>query len=332
MPLAAADLAVLGDTPVTILSTFYPNIYLRMDGTGVNALTSSGGGTVNCEYGVDAYAKFKVRPQADGSYAFESAAFPNVFLRMDGTGVPTNMAGGGTVNCQYTAGPYEKYNARAQSNGSFSFESVAFPGIFLRLVTGSGVTAATGPGGTVNCQINANGGANESFILNMDDQNLNFVMYHQEQTWWCWNAATVSVTKYYEANSQLTQCALANTVFNRADCCVAAGQTSPCNQGNWPDGPLRTVRHLNQVINSPLTPAQLGAQIAKSAPVVCNIAWPNNGGGHIVALRGRSLVSGVDHVSVGDPWYGDGDWTYNAFQSNYQNIGGTWNITYQTQA
>ncbi|MBW8804287.1 MAG: hypothetical protein JF587_10590 [Catenulisporales bacterium] len=330
MPLAAADLATLGDTPITILSAFYPNIYLRMDGTGVTAGMGSGGGRVNCEYGVDAMAKFRVRAQANGSYAFESVAVPNVFLRMDGTGVPATGAGGGTVNCQYGLGPLATYNARAQANGSFSFESVAFPGIFLRLVTGSGVTTATGPGGTVNCQVNANGGANETFVLGMGDQNIAFVMQHQEQTNWCWDAATVSVAKYYEPASTWTQCGLANITFTRNDCCVVAGQASPCNWGQWPDGPLRTVKHLNQIVNNALTPVQLGAQIAKSAPVLCNIAWPG-GGGHIVGLRGRSLVNGVEHVSVGDPWTGDADWTYSAFQNNYANAGGIWNVSYETQ-
>ncbi|MEU3524687.1 hypothetical protein AB0E62_12560 [Streptomyces sp. NPDC038707] len=166
MPLSAAGLAKLGDAPVTIQSTFFPNIYLRMDGTGVTSSTDPGGGTVNCPYGTGPWTGYKVRPQADGSYAFESAAFSNVFLRMDGTGVPATMAGGGKVNCQCGIGPYEKCHLRAQADGSFSFESAAFPGIYLRMVTGSGVTTATGPGGTVNCQINANGGEHEKFILN----------------------------------------------------------------------------------------------------------------------------------------------------------------------
>lgn len=165
MPLSAADLGKLGDTPITIQSTFFPNIYLRMDGTGVTSFTDSGGGTVNCQYGTGPWTGYKVRPQADGSYAFESVAFPNVFLRMDGTGVPATMAGGGKVNCQYGAHPYEKYHLRAQADGSFSFESAAFPGTYLRMVTGSGVTTATGPGGTVNCQVNANGGEHEKFYL-----------------------------------------------------------------------------------------------------------------------------------------------------------------------
>ncbi|TWV56329.1 hypothetical protein FRZ03_04305 [Streptomyces misionensis] len=165
MALSEADLAKLGDTPITIQSTHYPNVYLRMDGTGVTAPSDPGGGKVNCQYGTGAWTTFKVRPQADGTYAFESVAFPSVFLRMDGTGVPTDMSGGGTVNCQSYIGPYEKFRARAQTDGSFSFESATFTNIFLRMVTGSGVTTATGPGGTVNGQYNANGGGDEKFFL-----------------------------------------------------------------------------------------------------------------------------------------------------------------------
>jgi hypothetical protein len=78
MPLSLTDLAALGDTPVTILSTYFANVYLRMDGTGVTAVTGPGGGTVNCAYNVGAWEQFRVRPQIDGSYAFESVAFPNV--------------------------------------------------------------------------------------------------------------------------------------------------------------------------------------------------------------------------------------------------------------
>lgn len=328
MPLSSADLAALGDTPITILSTYFANVYLRMDATGVTSFTDPGGGRVNCQFNVGPWTSFRVRPQPDGSYAFESAAFPKAFLRMDGTGVPTTMAGGGTVNCQYGADVYEKYKLRPQANGSFSFESVAFPNIYLRMV-GSGVTATSGPGGLVNCQINANGGANESFFLNMADQNINFVMQHQEQTMWCWSASTVSLAKYYDPASAWTQCSLVNAEFSRNDACVGAGQVSPCNWGNWPDSALQRTGHLNQRLNNALTSVQLGAEIAKSAPVVLNVSW-QGGGGHILALRGRSLVGGVEHVSVEDPWYGPSDMTYDAFVNRYQGSG-TWNVSYKTK-
>ena len=61
--------------------------------------------------GVGAWERFHKRPQPDGSVAFESAAFPNVYLRMDGQGVDVfgTAAGAGTVNCQFGVGPWERF-------------------------------------------------------------------------------------------------------------------------------------------------------------------------------------------------------------------------------
>lgn len=195
-----------------------------MDGTGVTTPTDPGAGRVNCEYGVDSLAKFKLHKQADGSYVVESLAYPNVFLRMDGGGVISSGASG-TVNCQFGQGPWEVFNARAQANGSFAFESVAFPGVFLGMVA-DGVTVSSGPGGRVQC-VGGSGAPTTMFFLNMADQNLVFAMLHQEQTMWCWNASSVSIAKYYNANSAWTQGTLANSTFGRNDCVVAAGQVSP---------------------------------------------------------------------------------------------------------
>jgi phospholipase C len=167
MPLSANDLSRLGDVPITIQSTHYPNVYLRMDGTGVVSTTDNGGGKVNCQYNTGPFTAFVVRPQPDGSFAFESIAFPGVFMRMDGRNVPSTGAGGGTVNCQFGVDAWEKYLLLSQPDSSFSFGSAAFPGVYLRLVTGSGVTSATGPGGTVNCVINGNGGPDEKFLLDL---------------------------------------------------------------------------------------------------------------------------------------------------------------------
>lgn len=333
MPLSVADLATLGDTPITIQSTAFANVYLRMDGSGVTSSTDSGGGKVNCQFNAGANEKYKVRAQTDGSYSFESVAFPKVYLRMDGRGVTSQTeSGGGTVNCQFIAsapGPWEKYKASPQANGSFSFESAAFPNVYLRL-NGTGVTSNTSTGGgTVNCQFNANGGIHETFVLNMADQLINFAMQHQEQTMWCWDATSVSVAAFYDPATAWTQCSLANAELSRKDCCVAAGAVSPCNQGRWPDTALQRIGHWNTRLDSALTTAQLGAEMAKSAPVAVNIAW-QGGGGHIAALRGRSLSNGVEHVSVADPWYGDSDVTYDTFRNRYQGSG-TWNVSYKTQ-
>jgi hypothetical protein len=38
---------------------YFPDAYLRIDGTGVSAPISSGGGTVNCQSGVAAFETFE---------------------------------------------------------------------------------------------------------------------------------------------------------------------------------------------------------------------------------------------------------------------------------
>lgn len=80
-----------------------------------------------------------------------SAAFPGVYLRLDGTGVtaPTGP-GGGTANAQFGAGAKEQFRLEHQNDGSVAVASVAFPGVYLRM-DGRSVTGP-GNGGVVNAQ------------------------------------------------------------------------------------------------------------------------------------------------------------------------------------
>ena len=97
------------DGTFTIESSKYPGVFLRMDGNGIHAFAGSGSGRVNCQFGASAWERFKLHEQSDGSYTIESAAFPNVFLRMDGNNPSRKEEDFGTVNCQYGAGAYEKF-------------------------------------------------------------------------------------------------------------------------------------------------------------------------------------------------------------------------------
>jgi phospholipase C len=81
-----------------------------MDGNGVIQPVGPGGGTVNCQYTAGPWEQYAVTREPGGTYTFESKNFPNVFLRLDGSGVTQPVGpGGGTVNCQYTAGPWEQF-------------------------------------------------------------------------------------------------------------------------------------------------------------------------------------------------------------------------------
>jgi hypothetical protein len=95
-----------------------------------------------------------------------SAAFKNIFLRLDGKGVthPTGP-GGGVVNAQFGAGSLQQFRLENQADGSVAIASVAFPGVYLRL-DGRGITGP-GNGGVVNAQFGV--GPWEKFQLEPQD-------------------------------------------------------------------------------------------------------------------------------------------------------------------
>ncbi|WP_157084734.1 hypothetical protein [Sphingomonas pituitosa] len=151
-------------THVNIKSRRFPNVFLRLDGSGVNTTSPNGAGVVNGQYNAGPYEKFILSDNRDGTVSFESAQFKNVFLRMDGRGVVGfSGSGGGVVNCQYTAMEYERFRLVLNADLSASIESVQFDKVFLRL-DGSSVKAPTAPGGgVVNCQYGV--GEYEKFVI-----------------------------------------------------------------------------------------------------------------------------------------------------------------------
>jgi Papain-like cysteine protease AvrRpt2 len=334
MPLSEADLRNLGDTPITVESTAFANVFIRVDGRGVTSNTGSGGGVVNCQFTAGDFEKVRLRAQADGSYSIESVHFPNVFLRMNGAGVTSQTSnGGGSVNCQFIAGDFEKFKLRAQADGSYSIESVHFPNVFLRM-QGSGVTALnSNGGGTVNCQYNANGGSHEKFKLHMADQSLNFPnAQRQERNMWCWAASSINIEMFYNPNSAWTQCTLVNAEFGLNNCCGDAGAVSPCNNGNWPTGSLRRMNHLREELFRPLTPVEVAAEMARSQPVGVDTHWQVGGGGHILVIRGRFESGGNEWLRILDPWDGSfSDVRFDTFRDNYTAARGIWSRSYTTR-
>lgn len=100
-------------TAVLIRSREFTNVALRLDSSGVTASVAAGGGMVNCEYLGSRWARFHLHSEPGDIVSIESAAFRGIFLRMDGSGVTRFLDdGGGTVNCQFGAGPYEKFYMR----------------------------------------------------------------------------------------------------------------------------------------------------------------------------------------------------------------------------
>ena len=111
---------------VAIESVAFPHVFLRLDGSGVADFLGGGGGTVNTQFHPDrgdlaqngAWEKFRMIRLGEDRYAFESLAFPRVYLRLDGSGVAEfSGSGAGTVNAQFHRtiedvvrnGPWEKF-------------------------------------------------------------------------------------------------------------------------------------------------------------------------------------------------------------------------------
>lgn len=86
----------------------------------------------------------------------QSVAFKDVFLRMDGNGITgASNAGAGKVNCQTSITHAGVFKMHEQKDGTFTIESVKYPGIFLRM-DGSNIRSFAGSGaGIVNCQFGA---------------------------------------------------------------------------------------------------------------------------------------------------------------------------------
>lgn len=145
----------------TIASVKFPGVYLQMDGNGVTH-TRPGQGHLTLGHGGGPLDQFKLDPPpASGPYVttIQSAAYPDVYMRMDGTGLSPSKLNGGIVNKNKGVGAYEKFIIRRQPDDTVAIESQAFPGIYLRLVRGldPGITAI------VNCSFGV--GENERFRL-----------------------------------------------------------------------------------------------------------------------------------------------------------------------
>ena len=141
---------------VTIQSVQFPNVFLRLDGSGVTSFNGNGVGRVNCQFTAGPYEKFILRPYGTDQFSIESLQFPNVVLRLDGSQVTSFQgSGSGTVNGQFGAGPYERFVLRQDTDGQYTIQSVQFPNAFLR-IDGRSVTSFNGAGsGVVNAQYGA---------------------------------------------------------------------------------------------------------------------------------------------------------------------------------
>ncbi|KAL9975908.1 hypothetical protein ACROYT_G013126 [Oculina patagonica] len=147
----------------TLRSVAFPDVYVRCDGKGITESVAAGSGIVNCQYKPPRkWETFYIYPvEMNPSLALEnickvvieSAAWKNVFVRLDSKGMNHfDGNGGGEVNCQFNAYAWEVFVLRKESNGGYSFQNAHFTNCYIRL-DGRGVQSQkNGGSGTVNCQ------------------------------------------------------------------------------------------------------------------------------------------------------------------------------------
>ena len=159
-----------------------------------------------------------------------------------------------------------------------------------------------------------------------------FTIQPQEKSEWCWAAVAVSIDKYFNPRSSLTQCEIATRVIGK-DCCKNG---SSCNEAETLIRALQDIRRWKRTINGFVTFQEVKQELDALRPVCARILWPD-GYAHFVVLVGYEVLhSGARHVDIADPWnpsstvdfdqfttayLGDGKWvdTYLVTESSKQN-------------
>lgn len=153
----------------------------------------------------------------------------------------------------------------------------------------------------------------------------------QSQTHWCWAAVASAISGYFSGT--WSECAVANGVLNRTDCCSepSASSTGACNI----DQALHTALGVTENFNSmtgPVAREDIEAELLNNRPVGARVAW-DGGGAHFLTIYGILEAAGPEdtHLLIADPAYGDLDVLAFHFENGFYQMYGTWTHTYFTQ-
>ena len=120
----------------------------------------------------------------------------------------------------------------------------------------------------------------------------------QETDMWCWAASGEMCMDFLGTDVQ--QCDEANKEFGRSDCCHSP-VPNDCVNGGWPEFDKYGFT-FSRTSNTALTFDQLKEQIyCRNKPVAFSWHW-NNGGGHMMVVRGYVTLEGTNWVYISDPW------------------------------
>jgi|APFre7841882654_1041346.scaffolds.fasta_scaffold51768_1 hypothetical protein len=167
--------------------------------------------------------------------------------------------------------------------------------------------------------------ANAGSELGCGLKRLNFLMQKQQKSCWCWAATAVSVSGFFNPNTNWTQCFLVNAVLGRDDCCLDRSGED-CDKTEILDIALKRTGNYQSWKKGANT-ADIKQEILANRPLCAHISWAD-GGGHFVAITGfhSDLNTDLNRIYVSDPFFGDSNVDVTTFLARYKGDG-TWDET-----
>jgi hypothetical protein len=149
-----------------------------------------------------------------------------------------------------------------------------------------------------------------------------FRIQTQQQDQWCWAAVSSSISSYYSASSTWSQCEVASHVLQRR-CCGNPGRH---NVAARLQHALGVVGRLKGIVRGSLAFDDIRTELLRGNPIAARIEW-RDGGGHFVIIRGCHERSGVQFLSIADPFFPDSIQRYERFVRSYRGAG-QWSDTF----
>ena len=164
---------------------------------------------------------------------------------------------------------------------------------------------------------------------------------------WCWAAAAVSVTRFYDQTSTLQQCSLATRVLSAKnsvlmDCCVgsdrcmAGDRPRQCNAMGNTEEALCLVGHLQQRHDGSI-PLSGGAgtvsiqdELDSGRPIVCRVKRDRSFA-HIVVIYDYILDGEASRVIVADPADSRSIYATPSLETSFRGGLGKWTHTFTTR-
>jgi hypothetical protein len=164
---------------------------------------------------------------------------------------------------------------------------------------------------------------------------INMKLYPQQQSNWCWAAATETVSTLM--NSGKSQCKMASRFVLQQPgdfCCQGQnGSSDICDKPYPTPDALDHYGYLDRYFAGPLTTQDIVGELQKHYPIGIRVLWEdgeNGGTGHVMLLYGAQTYKSGETFNLWNPapiGKGDRQVVSRAGLVHYQNRG-TWSHTY----